>query len=242
MLEYSSSPLPFTGMELFEGLTIRELLKNGKLPQGRAAAIATSICQVAYYLQRHGVPHVDIEPADILVGPDDRVKLVHYGMTSKVGARRLTYTKLSQLFGTSAYVSPEELEGRQTGAGSDVYSIGIILYEMLTGTLPFPGRDPTERVTTYPIPPREAEPTISPQLQEVIYRALEREPRNRYASVRELEHDLIHLAEVGVADRPELHQWRKRRHKLRAKAIARYAALVLIPVIIFSLILYFARR
>lgn len=241
VLEYSSLPVPFTVMESFDGITIRELQKSGKQPQERAVAIISSICEVVDYLHRHGVPHVDIQPADILVGPDNRVKLVHYGMTSKVGARRLTYTKLSQLFGTSAYVSPEELRGKQTGAGSDAYSIGIILYEMLTGTLPFPGPDPSDRLTTYPIPAREVEPSISPQLQEVIYRAIEREPRNRYAGARELEHDLIHLDEVGVADRPELHQWR-RGQRFKGKALAMHAALALIAVSIFLLILYFYKR
>jgi hypothetical protein len=98
-----------------------------------------------------------------------------------------------------------------------------------------------DRLLNNPIPPREIDPTISPQLQEVIYRALEREPKNRYASARELAFDLEHLDRVGVAERPELHNWRTRRTPW-LRRILFYVAMALIPVVIFGLLLYFARR
>jgi serine/threonine protein kinase len=98
-----------------------------------------------------------------------------------------------------------------------------------------------ERLLNNPIPPREVNPAITPQMQEVIYRALERDPRSRYASAREFAWDLEHLSEVGVADRPELTDWKKRRRPW-ARQVLFYVSVALIPVVVFGLLLFFARR
>jgi serine/threonine-protein kinase len=97
------------------------------------------------------------------------------------------------------------------------------------------------RLVNSPIPPRELNPEITPQLQEIIYRALEREPKNRYPSVRELAWDLQHPETVGVADRPELHNWKKQRNA-QSKKVWLYVALALLPVMIFVLMLLLARK
>ena len=112
---------------------------------------------------------------------------------------------------------------------------------MVTGRKPFPGTDPFERTLNHPVPPREIDAAISPQLQEVIYRALEREPGNRYRSAHDFERDLEHLDDVGVADRAELRDWRKRRSPVSTKVLL-YAAMALIPIAIFGLMLYFANH
>ena len=98
-----------------------------------------------------------------------------------------------------------------------------------------------DRLLNNPIPPREVDPSISPQLQEVIYSALEREPKNRYATAREFAHDLAHLDEVVVSDRPELHDWQHRRTPV-LRRILFYAMLAAIPVVIFSLLIWAARK
>jgi serine/threonine-protein kinase len=121
-----------------------------------------------------------------------------------------------------------------------------MLYEMLTGSVPFTGDNPfvimNERLLNNPIPPRELNPELSPEIQEVLYRAMERNPRNRYGSARDFAHDLEHLDQVGVVeDRPELHNWKKRRSPW-ARRILMYVVLALIPVVIFGLLLYVARR
>src|SRR5579862_5070002 len=123
---------------------------------------------VLEFLHGHGMVHGDLAPEHVLVGADDTVKLVQFGLASKAGARRLTFTKLSQVVGDSPYVSPEEVAGKKPTAQSDVYSVGIMLYEMLAGTLPFSGSDPSERLATYFAPPRTIDPSISPELQEVV--------------------------------------------------------------------------
>jgi serine/threonine-protein kinase len=120
-----------------------------------------------------------------------------------------------------------------------------MLYEMLTGKVPFTGANPflimNDRVTNNPVPPREIAPEISPQLQEIIYRAIERDPKNRYPNAREFIWDLEHQEQVGVAERPELHDW-KRRRKPISRTILTYAMLALVPVVVFGTLLWVARH
>src|SRR6516165_565012 len=143
-----------------------------------------------------------------MVTTADHVKLIDFGIAGHEGSRRLTFAKLSQLMGTPDYISPEQVKGKRGDGRSDVYALGVMLYEMLTGKVPFQGPNAfaimNDRMLNNPIPPRELDPTISPQLQEIIYRALEREPKNRYATAHEMAWDLEHQDQVGVAERAEL--------------------------------------
>lgn len=227
--------------EWFDGISLRELLAKGKLAPERAIPITVSICEIADYVHSHGVVLRDLEPEHILIGENDQVRLIHVGVTSKLGARRLTFTKLSQVIGASRYISPEELVGKHSDIRSDVYSIGVMFYEMVMGQSPFPGPRIEDRLESYPVPPRELDPGISPKLQEAIYRALERDPQNRYASAHEFARDLTHLDQVGVTDRPELREWRERQTSPIRK-LALYVVLALIPIAILGLMLYFANR
>jgi len=120
-----------------------------------------------------------------------------------------------------------------------------MLYEMLTGRVPFTGNNPflimNDRLLNSPVPPREIDPSISPALQEIIYRALERDPKNRYASAREFAKDLEHQDQVGAADRPEMHDWKARKSHW-PKRILNYVLLALVPIVVFTLLLWVARR
>lgn len=228
--------------EWYDGQTLRQLLnQQKKLSPERAVRIALSVCDVLEYIHGHGIVHRNLRPENIMVGADDHVKLTGFELAAKEGAPRLTFTSIARLVGSSGYVSPEELTGKRGDTRSDVYSLGVILYEMLTGAVPFPGTDPFDRMRKHPIPPREIEPAITPQLQEVIYRALEREHKNRYASAHDFARDLAHLDQVGIAERAELRDWKKDRES-EAKRILLYTALALIPILIFGLLIYFSRR
>jgi serine/threonine protein kinase len=233
-------------MEWVNGRLLRQVLHDsGKLPLERATKIAVNIADALDYIHRKGVVHRDLKPENIMIDGDDQIKLIDFGIAGKEGARRLTFAKLSQVMGTPDYISPEQVKGKRGDGRSDIYALGVMLYEMLTGKTPFQGPNPfaimNDRLMNNPIPPREVNPEISPEVQEVIYRALEREPQNRYSTANEFAWDLEHLDQVGVADRAELRDWKIRKTPL-VKQILFYVAMALIPVVIFGLLLLIAKH
>jgi len=176
------------------------------------------------------------------------VKVVDFGL-----ARLQTHIKGATLLagsdrtfcGTPDYISPEQVTGKRSDGRADLYALGVMLYEMVTGKLPFHGANPFavmhDRLLNNPVPPRELDATISPQLQEIIYRALERDPRRRYASAHEFAWDLEHQDQVGIADRPELRDWKRRRSPWKTKILL-YLLLALIPIVIFALMFYLTKH
>jgi len=233
-------------MEWGEGRLLRQILDEEKklLPE-RAVKIALGICQALGYVHNHGIVHRDLKPEHVLVDSHDHIKLVDFGLAGQTGARRITFANLSQITSSPEYISPEQVKGKRGDARSDLYGLGVMLYEMLTGRVPFHGANAfaimNDRLLKNPMPPREIDRSISPQLQEVIYRALEREPQYRYANAHDFAFDLEHLDQVGVAERPELQDWKKPRIAA-TKRVALYAAMILLPLLIFGLLLYFSRR
>jgi serine/threonine protein kinase len=233
-------------MEWLDGRLLREIEnEQKKLPMERATAIALGICNALEHIHTHGVAHRDLKPENIMVGPGDEIHLIDFGIAASSGARRLTFAHFSQSMGTPDYISPEQVRGKRGDARSDIYALGVMLYEMLTGVVPFTGPNPfavmNDRLINHPMPPMKREPSITPQMQEIIYRSLEREPKNRYASAREMAYDLEHQDAVGVAARPDAEQWQKR-HSPGRRRLLLYVGLALIPVLVFALLLLVSRH
>src|SRR6516165_177776 len=233
-------------MEWVDGRLLRQILmEKRKLPIERAVDLTKKICDALDYIHRHGVVHRDLKPENIMVDDEEHVKLIDFGIAGHEGSRRLTFAKLSQLMGTPDYISPEQVKGKRGDGRSDIYAVGVMFYEMLTGKVPFQGPNAfaimNDRLLNNPIPPREIDPSIPAELQEIIYRALERDPKNRYATAKEFLWDLEHPDQVGVAERPELRDWKKRRTPW-LRQIAFYIMLALIPVVIFALLLWVAKH
>ena len=237
----------YMAMEWVDGRLLRQIMNEQKqFPPERALNIALQIAIALDYIHSHGVVHRDLKPENIMVNSMDGIKLIDFGIAANVGSKRLTFAKFSQTMGTPDYISPEQVKGKRGDARSDIYALGVMLYEMLTGKVPFSGANAfiimNDRLLNNPVPPREIEPSISPQLQEIIYRAMEREPSKRYQSAREFAHDLQHPEQVGVTDdREELTNWKVRKQP-RTRQILFYVGMALIPVVIFGILLWVARH
>jgi serine/threonine protein kinase len=233
-------------MEWVDGRSLRQVMnEQKKFPPARAVKITLHIAAALDYIHGHGIFHRDLKPENIMVTANDHIKLIDFGIAADVGARRLTFGNLSRTMGTPDYISPEQVKGKRGDARSDIYALGVMLYEMLTGKVPFTGPDAfvvmNDRLLNNPVPPRELDPTISPQLQEIIYRALERDPAKRYPSAREFALDLEYPEHVGVADREELTNWKTRRPP-RTRQILLYLAISLVPIVIFAIMLWVAKH
>jgi len=240
-------------MEWVPGRLLRQILnEEKKLPVARAVHLSIAILDALEYIHQHGVAHRDLKPENIMVdrlpaeqGGEEVIHLIDFGIAANAGSRRLTFANFSQSMGTPDYISPEQVRGKRGDARSDIYALGVMLYEMLTGRVPFTGPNPfavmNDRLLNQPVPPRQLDPTITPQMQEILYRALERDPRNRYASAADFAHDLRNQESVGLAPRVAEAAWEKRQSPILRHALF-YAALALLPVLVFFLLYIVSRH
>jgi serine/threonine protein kinase len=187
-------------MELIEGKSLQSLLDFGHgFPVPRILRILEQTCSALQFAHERNVIHRDIKPANLMLTADDTVKITDFG-TAKI-LQFGTVQQTTHVMGTPSYMSPEQVKGRPVDGRSDIFSLGVMLYEMLTGEKPFPGQSITtviyKIVNEEPIPPRQLNPSIHPGLNDIVMRALAKEPDDRYQSCRELQEDLKNYRAVG---------------------------------------------
>src|SRR4051794_15916217 len=191
----------YIAMELIRGRTLKDVIRErGPAPSDAAVDIVLQILRAARFAHQRGVVHRDIKPQNVLIDEDGRVKVTDFGI-ARAGASDMTET--GSIMGTAQYLSPEQAQGRPVDARSDLYSIGIVLYELLTGRVPFDGEAPVsvalKQVSEAPVPPREIDPTIPPALEGVVLRALEKDPARRFADADEFI-EALHAARLAPDD------------------------------------------
>jgi len=194
----------YIAMEYLDGRTLKELLvRNGPTPIPIAIDYARQILGALSFAHRNGIVHRDIKPHNIVVGRDGRLKVTDFGI-ARSGASQMT--EAGSIVGTAQYLSPEQARGAPVDQRSDLYSLGIVLYEMLTGKVPFTGDTPVEiamkHLSQVPEPPSKLRPQVPHDLDAVVMRAIAKDPDQRYGSAEEMEADLARVAR-GVAVSPQ---------------------------------------
>lgn len=193
-------------MEYVEGelLSVR-LQRERRFPIPSALELAIQIADVLVYLHDRNVVHRDLKPDNIMILSTGKIKLMDFGIAFDTNQRRITWTGFSQPVGTPNYMAPEQIKGQRGSPRTDIYSLGIILYEMLTGKVPFSRRNVyaamQAKILKNPIPPRRLRRDISPELEEILLRALERNPRDRLQSALEFRNALANPDAVVLTDR-----------------------------------------
>src|SRR3954468_812609 len=195
----------YIAMEYLEGRTLKKLVQDeAPLAPARAIELTIQILRAARFAHKRGINHRDLKPHNVIVDGEGRAKVTDFGI-AKAGASDMTQT--GSIMGTAQYLSPEQAQGHAVSAPSDLYSIGIILYEMLTGRVPFEGESAVaialKQVAEIPAPPSAFNPDVQPALAGVVLRAVEQAPSRRFADADEFIAALEH-AGAGVAPAPLL--------------------------------------
>jgi beta-lactam-binding protein with PASTA domain/predicted Ser/Thr protein kinase len=177
----------YIAMEYVAGRTLKQIVsEEGPLAPGRAVDLTVQILRAARFAHRRGVIHRDFKPQNVIVDDEGRAKVTDFGI-ARAGASDMTQT--GSIMGTAQYLSPEQAQGHAVTARSDLYSIGIILYELLTGRVPFEADSAVtialKQVNEAPLPPTQVNSSVTPELESVVLRALEKEPKDRFADADE---------------------------------------------------------
>jgi eukaryotic-like serine/threonine-protein kinase len=177
-------------MELVDGASLAEIMNDGPLPEPVAIDYAAQICNGLAYAHRSGLLHRDIKPANILVTKDDVVKLSDFGIARAVSQQTMALTKPGLVMGSVYYISPEQAQGHELHESSDLYSVGIVLYQMLTGKLPYTGESPVTVALKHigdPVPVLDYNTSgISPAVAAIVNKLLQKRPENRFHSASEV--------------------------------------------------------
>ena len=200
----------FIVMEFVRGSDLKTAIQQrGAINQRKVAEIGSQVCQALAVAHNLDIVHRDIKPQNIMVQPDGNVKVMDFGIAR---AKNSVMAKTSAVLGTAHYISPEQAQGKELTAASDIYSLGIVLYEAATGKLPFDGPDAVsvalKQVQEQAVPPREVNPAIDLGLESIIMKAIAKDPRDRFATARDMRHALndylagrkVNIGNFGTAE------------------------------------------
>jgi WD40 repeat protein len=228
---------PFLAMELVEGGTLAGEIARGRMSPGRAAELVECLARAVHYAHSRGILHRDLKPGNILIAADGTPKIADFGLAKRLDGE-VDRTRTGERMGTPAYMSPEQVDGRTAGVATDVYALGVILYQSLTGRLPFLGKTAAELWdqirTTEPVPLRRRQPTVPRDLDTICLRCLEKNPGLRFPSCEELADELHRfLAGEPVLSRPvgsveRLARWVRRKPVLAGL----YAAIATVALLL----------
>ncbi|ORA85346.1 Stk1 family PASTA domain-containing Ser/Thr kinase [Mycobacterium malmoense] len=207
--ETPTGPLPYIVMEYVDGVTLRDIVHtDGPLPPRRAIEIIADACQALNFSHQNGIIHRDVKPANIMISATNAVKVMDFGIARAIADSGNSVTQTAAVIGTAQYLSPEQARGDTVDARSDVYSLGCVLYEILTGEPPFTGDSPVavayQHVREDPIPPSKRHEGISADLDAVVLKALAKNPENRYQTAAEMRADLVRVHNGETPEAPKV--------------------------------------
>jgi serine/threonine protein phosphatase PrpC len=233
---------PYLVMELLRGQTLRQVIQSmERLPVEHALDITARICEALEYLHGRDIIHRDMKPENIMLCDDGSIRVMDFGIAKAAGLRRLTFTGFSAAMGTPDYMAPEQVKGKRGDARTDIYSLGAMLYEMVTGAPPFEGTNPyaimNARLVSDPVAPRKLNPELSPQVEEIILHAMEQKPYDRYPSAAAMKLDLQTPDKVQLTGRCD-----RLRPPVAWKGGLRHYRLVilalLVPILVFGALFF----
>ncbi len=204
-----TGPLPYIVMEYVDGVTLRDIVHtDGPLPPRRAIEIIADACQALNFSHQNGIIHRDVKPANIMISTTNAVKVMDFGIARAIADSGNSVTQTAAVIGTAQYLSPEQARGDSVDARSDVYSLGCVLYEILTGEPPFTGDSPVavayQHVREDPVPPSHRHEGISADLDAVVLKALAKNPENRYQTAAEMRADLVRVHNGETPEAPKV--------------------------------------
>ncbi|MEV0947012.1 Stk1 family PASTA domain-containing Ser/Thr kinase [Rhodococcus sp. NPDC049939] len=196
--ETDAGPLPYIVMEYVDGETLRDIVRrDGTMSPRQAMEVISDVCAALDFSHRNGIVHRDVKPANVMINRAGAVKVMDFGIARAISDASSPMTQTAAVIGTAQYLSPEQARGEQVDARSDVYSLGCVLFEILTGQPPFKGDSPVavayQHVREDPRTPSEINPDVPHELDSVILKAMSKNPANRYQTAADMRSDLVRV-------------------------------------------------